>query len=140
MAAHDARDGNLTAQVTVSGTVDVNVTGPYVLTYSVTDAAGNPATATRTVNVQVFPHTVQSASNLEMLWVEPGSFMMGSPTSEAGRGTNEDEHNVTLTKGFYLGKYEVTQAEYEAVMTGNSNGLSATPVSYTHLRAHETLR
>ena len=34
MAAHDARDGNLTAQVTVSGTVDVNVTGPYVLNMS----------------------------------------------------------------------------------------------------------
>jgi sulfatase modifying factor 1 len=52
---------------------------------------------------------------------------MGSPANEAGRGTNEAEHNVTLTKGFYLGKYEVTQAQYEAVMTGNSNSLSATP-------------
>ena len=28
--------------------------------------------------------------------------------------------DVTLTKGFYLGKYEVTQAQYEAVMTGNT--------------------
>ena len=34
---------------------------------------------------------------------------------------------MTLTKGFYLGKYEVTQAQYEAVMTGNTNSLSATP-------------
>ena len=32
-----------------------------------------------------------------------------------------------LQKGFYLGKYEVTQAQYEAVMTGNTDGLSATP-------------
>ena len=48
--------------------------------------------------------------NLEMIWVEPGSFTMGSPTTEADRNTNETEHNVTLTKGFYLGKYEVTQA------------------------------
>ena len=29
------------------------------------------------------------------------------------------EHNVTLTKGFYFGKYEVTQAQYEAVVKGN---------------------
>ena len=41
------------------------------------------------------------------------------------------EHNVTLTKGFYLGKYEVTQAQYEAVMTGNSDGLSATPSNFS---------
>jgi formylglycine-generating enzyme required for sulfatase activity len=57
---------------------------------------------------------------------------MGSPTTEAGRQSDrEDEHNVTLTNGFYLGKYEVTQAQYEAVMTGNSNSLSATPSQYT---------
>ena len=36
-------------------------------------------------------------------------------------------HQVTLTRGFYLGKYEVTQAQYEAVMTGNDAGLSSTP-------------
>jgi formylglycine-generating enzyme required for sulfatase activity len=65
-----------------------------------------------------------------MLWVEPGTFTMGSPTTEAGRSTNETEHNVTLTKGFYLGKYEVTQAQYEAVMTGNTDSLSATPSQY----------
>jgi formylglycine-generating enzyme required for sulfatase activity len=52
---------------------------------------------------------------------------MGSPLSELGRQTDETEHTVTLTKGFYLGKYEVTQAQYEAVMTGNTNSLSATP-------------
>ena len=31
------------------------------------------------------------------------------------------QHDVTLTEGFYLGKYEVTQAQYEAVMTGTRN-------------------
>ena len=40
------------------------------------------------------------------------------------------EHEVTLTNGFYLGKYEVTQAQYEAVMTGNIDGLSATPSNW----------
>ena len=73
---------------------------------------------------------LNSSVNLEMLWVEPGTFTMGSPTGEANRLTDEAEHNVTLTKGFYLGKYEVTQAQYEAVMTGNGNGLSATPSNW----------
>ena len=34
-----------------------------------------------------------------MIWVEPGTFTMGSPTSEAGRGTDETETQVTLTQG-----------------------------------------
>jgi formylglycine-generating enzyme required for sulfatase activity len=67
---------------------------------------------------------------MQMLWVEPGTFTMGSPTSEAGRSSNEAEHSVTLTNGFYLGKYEVTQAQYKAVMTGNS-GVSATPSQFS---------
>ena len=65
--------------------------------------------------------------DLEMIWVEPGTFTMGSPSSEAGREEDESAHTVTLTRGFYLGKYEVTQAQYEAMMTGNPNGISATP-------------
>ena len=57
--------------------------------------------------------------NLEMIWVEPGTFTMGSPTTEADRGKDETQHKVTLTNGFYLGKYEVTQSQYEAVMNHN---------------------
>ena len=57
--------------------------------------------------------------NLDMLWVEPGTFTMGSPTSEEGRSNDETQHQVTLSKGFYLGKYEVTQAQWERVMGSN---------------------
>jgi formylglycine-generating enzyme required for sulfatase activity len=60
-----------------------------------------------------------------MLWVEPGTFSMGQSDISSAL-----VHNVTLTKGFYLGKYEVTQAQYEAVMTGNTDSLSATPSQY----------
>ena len=74
-------------------------------------------------------HTVDlnSSVNLEMIWVDPGTFIMGSPISEPYRDANETEHNVTLTRGFYLGKYEVTQAQYTAVMTGNNDGLNPKP-------------
>ncbi|SVC10893.1 uncharacterized protein METZ01_LOCUS263747, partial [marine metagenome] len=69
------------------------------------------------------PWTVPTAS-IEMLWCEPGTFMMGSPESEEGHGSDgkgrklhdETQHQVTLTKGFYLGKYEVTQAQWKKVM------------------------
>ena len=45
--------------------------------------------------------------------------MMGSPVSETGRTNNETQHEVTLTKPFYMGKYEVTQDQWEAVMGNN---------------------
>ena len=128
--ASDSLDGNLTSSITITGTVDVNTTGVYTLTYSVSDGASNEANATRTVNVgQASTHNadLNASVQLQMLWVEPGTFTMGSPTTEAGRQPNRNEHNVTLTQGFYLGKYEVTQAQYQAVMTGNTDSLSATP-------------
>jgi len=47
------------------------------------------------------------------------TFMMGSPSSETGGGSDEKEHKVTLTKGFYIGVTEVTQGLWKAVMGSN---------------------
>ena len=50
--AADIRDGDITSSVIISGSVDVNVTGTYILTYSVSIGIGNEAQSiTRTVNV-----------------------------------------------------------------------------------------
>ena len=57
--------------------------------------------------------------SLEMIWIKPGTFTMGSPENELGRSDDEVQHQVTLTKGYWLGKYEVTQAQYEAVTGSN---------------------
>ena len=46
---------------------------------------------------------------LELVKCPAGSFMMGSPEEELGRYDNEIQHKVTITKPFYIGKYEVTQ-------------------------------
>ena len=56
---------------------------------------------------------------LEMVLIPAGKFVMGSPESEEGRHKNETQHEVTLTKPFYMGKYEVTQEQWEAVMGNN---------------------
>jgi formylglycine-generating enzyme required for sulfatase activity len=58
---------------------------------------------------------------LEMVLIPAGKFMMGSPASEKGRNENETQHEVTLTKPFYMGKYEVTQEQWQAVMGNNSS-------------------
>ena len=57
--------------------------------------------------------------SMEMLWVKPGTFEMGSPSSEKDRDDDETPHAVTLTQGFYLGKHEVTQSQWEKVMGSN---------------------
>ncbi len=57
--------------------------------------------------------------NLDMIWIEPGTFTMGSPKGELDRDYDEAQHQVTLTKEYWLGKYEVTQAQYETVMGTN---------------------
>ena len=56
---------------------------------------------------------------LEMVLIPSGKFMMGSPASEKDRLENEKQHEVTITKPFYMGKYEVTQEQWERVMGKN---------------------
>jgi len=56
---------------------------------------------------------------LEMVLIPAGKFMMGSPKKETGRSYDETQHEVTLTKPYYMGKYEVTQEQWEAVMGDN---------------------
>jgi formylglycine-generating enzyme required for sulfatase activity len=57
---------------------------------------------------------------MRFVLIRPGKFVMGSPIAERGRDRNEGpQHEVAITKPFYLGVTEVTQAQYEAVMETN---------------------
>jgi formylglycine-generating enzyme required for sulfatase activity len=73
-----------------------------------------------------------NASQIEMLLVPPGSFNMGCSASSAYGcsiwGEEDPVHPVILTNPFYLGRYEVTQAQWTAVMGSNpSNHVNASP-------------
>jgi sulfatase modifying factor 1 len=52
-------------------------------------------------------------------WCPPGKFKMGSPKSEKDRFDNEDQVDVTLTNGFWMGEFPVTQELYRAVTGQN---------------------
>jgi sulfatase modifying factor 1 len=54
---------------------------------------------------------------LRLVWCPQGRFIMGSPKSEKERNADEDQVDVALTKGFWLGKYEVTQLEWKQLMS-----------------------
>jgi uncharacterized repeat protein (TIGR02543 family) len=67
-------------------------------------------------------------SIVEMVYVSGGSFQMGKELGTAGSGDTTPVHMVTLT-GFYMGKYQVTQEQYEAVMGTNPSNSSSNPAS-----------
>jgi len=73
-------------------------------------------------------------ATMKMVWIGPGTFTMGSPSSESGRDSDEGpQHAVTISKGFYLGKYEITQGQWEAVMgTRPWSGESYVRANLTH--------
>lgn len=60
-----------------------------------------------------------NVSPKNMVLVKAGTFTMGSPESEVGRYDDEIQHEVTISRDFYMSKYQVTQAEYERVMGHN---------------------
>ena len=57
-----------------------------------------------------------NSSEIELIYIKEGSFMMGSPEAEYTRYSNEKLHKVTLTKAFLIGKTEVTQRQWLSIM------------------------
>jgi serine/threonine-protein kinase PpkA len=56
---------------------------------------------------------------MEFVYIAPGSFSMGSPSTEPGRDPDERRHKVTLTTGYWLQATEVTQGQWQALMENN---------------------
>lgn len=56
---------------------------------------------------------------LDLVWIPAGTFVMGSPKDEPYRDEAESQHNVKLSRGYWLGQYEVTQEQWELVMGSN---------------------
>ena len=91
------------------GKMNTFMVAAFAIAASAIAAAAN---ATKTLTLPV-------GATMELIYVSPGAFTMGSPSSEAGRFDDETQHQVTLTKGFWLGKYEVTQRQWRSVMGNN---------------------
>jgi formylglycine-generating enzyme required for sulfatase activity len=79
----------------------------------------------KTVNVDVnlgggfMGESFTNSLGMTFVFIKPGSFKMGSPTDETYRGSDETQHTVILTKGYYLQTTEVTQGQWKAIMGHN---------------------
>ena len=93
------------------------------------DVPADPATehsgAAPTVSIQLNPtnHSITvmlpKGVRLDLVRIPEGTFQMGSPESEAGRGSDEPRHAVRISQPFYLSEFCVTQEQFDAVMDYN---------------------
>ena len=79
-------------------------------------AAARSTTAPRTLIVGTRAGDAREVAGLELCWCPPGRFRMGSAPDEPGRRSDEGPVDVTLSQGFWIGKYEVTQAQWRRLM------------------------
>ncbi len=85
----------------------------------VTDTAADLLTVLYAGMERVFDLGV-TGETITMVWIPPGSFTMGSPTSDPDSQDDErPQHLVTLDYGFWMGKYEVTQAQWVSLIGSN---------------------
>jgi formylglycine-generating enzyme required for sulfatase activity len=65
---------------------------------------------------------------MKLVLIPKGTFMMGSPKTEKGRVQDETQHQVTISKDYYLGVTEVTQEQYEKVMGTNPSNFQGNKI------------
>jgi len=71
------------------------------------------------------PGSLTNSIGMQLVPIRPGEFLMGSPPTEQPRGVDEQRHPVKITRAFYLGKYEVTQDQYERIAGSNPSYFAA---------------
>ncbi len=118
------RNGELVCTNLIPGTVAsvewaASVTGPWTNSWAALAAVTADSNGAIRASVPMFYRVRGYAVPTNMVAIPAGTFAMGSPTNEPARWLEETQHMVTLTKSFCIGKYEVTQAEYLAVMGNN---------------------
>ena len=105
------------AEVGINGEVKAVTEGSAIITATAED--GNKSAECK---VTVFSANAEvNGVKFEFVSIPAGKFIMGSPQSEPERNANESpQHEVTLSS-FYMSKYEVTQAQWKAVMGADNN-------------------
>jgi hypothetical protein len=74
-------------------------------------------------------NSIYKTTHLVLRRIPAGTFTMGSPVGEVGHRTDETQHQVTLTKGFYMGVFEVTQEQYRLVTGLSPSYFSGNPAN-----------
>ena len=100
-SATDANDGDLTSSITVSSNVDTSTVGTYTVTYTVSDAAGNQATETRTVNVVDNNNPTTHYINIQGYAFSPSSITINVGDTIVWTNYDSASHTVTSNDGTF---------------------------------------
>ena len=73
---------------------------------------GPPPAVPKGSSTPALPKEVKNTLGMELILIPKGTFLMGSPTVEAGRNPDEVQHEVEITRPFYLARHEVTRAQF----------------------------
>lgn len=74
---------------------------------------------------------------IELIEIPAGSFLMGSPETEAGRYSDEGPRHLVTVSAFKMGKYPVTQAQWRAVMGDNPSYFKGDGLPVTNISWHD---
>lgn len=85
--------------------------------------SADPALMARAIDLVLPP----GKATMRLLRIEPGTFNRGSPADELGRRPNEAVSPATIPKAFFMGKFEVTQMQFESVMPRNPSAWRSNP-------------
>jgi formylglycine-generating enzyme required for sulfatase activity len=84
------------------------------------------------------PKEIKNSINLRLVLIPAGKFTMGSPKDELHRNADEQQHEVTIGKPFYLGAFEVTQEQYQKVMGTNPSFFCKTGTGKARVKENDT--
>jgi formylglycine-generating enzyme required for sulfatase activity len=76
--------------------------------------------------------------SMKLVRIAKGKFLMGSPPSEVGRWATEHQHEVEITRGFFISTHHVTQAQYQKVMGTNPSHFRAGGAGAAFVRGLDT--
>jgi formylglycine-generating enzyme required for sulfatase activity len=64
----------------------------------------------------------ETTLGIEFVFIPKGCFVMGSPVTEESRVTNERQHRVCVSKGFWMSKHEITNAQFKSMKASHNSG------------------
>jgi len=134
--AADTIDGDITASIVVTGTVDINTAGSYILSYDVSDAATNTATTvTRTVNISDTTNptiTLQGDATVDsiqgQLFTDPGTTALDNIDGDISANVVTSGTIDINTAGTYVLNYDVADAAANNATTVNRTVNIVSPV------------